>query len=247
MQDRESGYVPPYITIEHGLRHHRPEALELPFVTRYDPSGVQAEFEPGSRGRVLRNLLGVKRVGDINEAESQALLLAQAQATERYGDDQSFTAEDICDLHRLWLGPIYSWAGQYRSVNIGKSGFQFAHAPLIQGLMTALERGPLSELTPCRPSPDAQVAKALAVVHAELILIHPFRDGNGRVARLLALLMGLQAGLPPLDFSPLDGANKVKYIGSIHAAMARNYAPLSAIFEAVISQTWKQHVASSGL
>ena len=31
------------------------------------------------------------------------------------------------------------------------------------------------------------VAEALAVVHAELILIHPFREGNGRVARLLAL------------------------------------------------------------
>lgn len=69
--------------------------------TRYDPSGIQAEFEPGSRGRVLRNLLGIKRVGDINEAESQTLLLAQAQAIERYGDDQRFTAQDICDLHRL--------------------------------------------------------------------------------------------------------------------------------------------------
>ncbi len=214
-------------------------------VSRYDPSGVQAEFEPGSRGRVLRNLLGIKRVGDINEAESQALLLAQAQATEQYGDDQEFTAKDVCDLHRLWLGPIYPWAGEYRTVNIGKSGFQFAHAPLIQGLMAELERGALSEFTPCRPAADEQVAEALAIVHAELILIHPFRDGNGRVARLLALLMGLQAGLPPLDFSPLDGVKQVKYIGSIHAAMARNYAPLRAIFCAVISQTWKQHAASS--
>lgn len=99
--------------------------------TRYDPSGIQAEFEPGSRGRVLRSLLGIKRVGDINEAESQALLLAQAQAIERYGDDQRFTAKDICDLHRLWLAPVYVWAGEYRFINIGKSGFQFAHAPLI--------------------------------------------------------------------------------------------------------------------
>ena len=99
----------------------------------YDPSGVQAEFEPGARGRVLRNLLGIKRVGDINEAESQALLLAQA--TELYGDDQEFAVKDVCDLHRLWLGPIYPSAGEYRTVNMGKNGFQFAHAPLIQGLM----------------------------------------------------------------------------------------------------------------
>ncbi|HEY8907221.1 MAG TPA: Fic family protein [Rhodoferax sp.] len=213
--------------------------------TRYDATGVQSETEPGSRGRVLRNLLGIKRIGDMNEAESQALLLAQAQAVDLYSDDQRFAAQDICDLHRLWLAPIYVWAGEYRSVNIGKAGFQFAHAPLIQGLMAELERGVLSECTPCRPSTDASAARSLAMVHAELILIHPFRDGNGRVARLLALLMGLQAGLPPLDFSSIDGANKDAYILGIHAAMGRNYDPLIEMFERVISQTWAQHVASN--
>lgn len=212
---------------------------------RYDATGIQAQTEPGSRGRVLRNLLGIKRVGDINEAESQALLLAQAQAVDRYGDDQRFTAQDICDLHRLWLGPVYAWAGEYRTVNVGKAGFQFAHAPLIPGLMLELERGALAEFTPCRPSTDAAVARALAVAHAELILIHPFRDGNGRVARLLALLMGLQAGLPPIDFSPLDRMHKAHYIGSIHAAVARNYSPMIEIFGEVILQTWKRHAASS--
>jgi hypothetical protein len=36
------------------------------------------------------------------------------------------------------------------------------------------------------------------IVHAELVLIHPFRDGNGRCARLLSTLMGVHAGLPLL-------------------------------------------------
>jgi fido (protein-threonine AMPylation protein) len=36
-----------------------------------------------------------------------------------------------------------------------------------------------------------QNSTALAVVHAEFILIHPFREGNGRCGRLLAILMGL--------------------------------------------------------
>ena len=43
----------------------------------------------------------------------------------------------------------------------------------------------------------------LAVVHAELILVHPFRDGNGRLARLVSLLMARQAGVHSLDFSAL--------------------------------------------
>ena len=42
---------------------------------RYQATGIQAEFEPGSHRRVLRNLLGIKRVRDLKQAESQALLL----------------------------------------------------------------------------------------------------------------------------------------------------------------------------
>ena len=38
---------------------------------------------------------------------------------------------------------------------------------------------------------------------------------------------------------------KNAYIGGIHAAMGRDYAPLANMFEAVISQTWKRHAASS--
>lgn len=41
---------------------------------RYRAHGPQAEFEPGSGGRVLRNLLAIKRVHQIEQAESEALL-----------------------------------------------------------------------------------------------------------------------------------------------------------------------------
>ena len=211
---------------------------------RYQATGVEVEFEQGSRGRVLHNLLGIARVRDMNLAESQALEIAQDLALDRFDADHRFTAQDICDLHTLWLGPIYPWAGDYRSVDIGKGGFQFAHARLIPGLMAELERGALNKHTPCRAGDDAALALALAEVHAELILVHPFHEGNGRLARLLALLMALQAGLPPLDFSPMLGRGRLIYIGGIHAAMGRDYRPLAAVFEKIIVRS-KQRVAAN--
>jgi cell filamentation protein len=72
----------------------------------YAATGPQAEFEPGSRHGVLRNLLGITRVRDMNEAESQALVLAQEETLDRFGPEHRFTADDVCALHRLWLGPI---------------------------------------------------------------------------------------------------------------------------------------------
>ena len=212
--------------------------------TRYEAVGIQAEFEPGSRDRVLRNLLSITRVRDINLVESQALLLAQRQAVENYSEDHRFTGTDVCALHRLWLGPIYAWAGEYRTVNVSKGGLQFAHAPLIPDLMAELECGPLARNTPCLPSTDDALAVAMAEVHAELILVHPFREGNGRVSRLVALLMGLQAGLPPLDFSPLDGRGKERYFAGIRAALGRDYAPLADSFRRVIDRTWKRASSS---
>ena len=212
--------------------------------TRYQATGVEVEFESGSRGRVLLNRPGITRVRDINLAESQALEIAQVLALDRFDSDYGFTAQNDCNLHALWLGPIYPWAGEYRSVDIGKGGFQFAHARLIPGLMAELERGALKKHTPCRHADDAALALALAEVHAELILVHPFREGNGRLARLLALLMALQAGLPPLDFSPMLGRGRRIYIGGIHAAMGRDYRPLAAVFEKIIARS-KQHAAAN--
>ena len=79
---------------------------------RYQPRGIEAEFEPGSNGRVLRNELGIMRVRDMQLAESQALRLAQKSAINTFTEDQRFTADDVRSLHRLWLGPIYPWAGE---------------------------------------------------------------------------------------------------------------------------------------
>lgn len=213
--------------------------------SKYKAAGVEAEFEPGSRGRVLRNLLGITRVRDMQAAESEALEIAQEAAIDRFDSHHCFTAEDIRALHRLWLGPIYRWAGEYRSVNISKGGFQFAHVPQIPGLMNELERGPLHSATPCHGFDDPALVQALAEVHGELILIHPFREGNGRLSRLLSLLMALQAGLPPLDFSPLAGRGKRAYIGAIHSSLDRNYEPLAALFARVIVRS-RRRAASSG-
>ena len=66
---------------------------------------------------------------------------------------------------------------------------------------------------------------AIAIVQAELILIRPFREGNGRIARLLADVMALQANKPELGFSSWD-RNRDNYFLAIQAAMDRNYEPM---------------------
>jgi cell filamentation protein len=175
----------------------------------------------------------------MEEAETQALWVAQATALKQYGRHHRFTSADIRRLHRMWLGSIYPWAGNYRTLNIGKDGCQFAHAPLIPRLMAVFSKDVLRRHTPCGAIADVIAARSLAEVHAELILIHPFRDGNGRLARLVAVLMASQAGINPLRLSVLAGRGKRTYVQAIHAAMSRDYAPLETLFSAAIDGPWR--------
>ncbi len=204
---------------------------------RYSAQGAEAEFEPGSRGRVLRNLLDIRSVREVHRRESEALLAITHRMIDATAQDRRFTADDICLMHRSWLGGIYPWAGEYRQVNVAKGEFMFAAAAQVPKLMQAFEMQELAEHTPCRFTNAIDQSRALAVVHAELILIHPFRDGNGRCARLLSVLMGLQAGLPLLDFGGISGEEKRRYIGAVQAGMNRNYAPMATVFRKVIERT----------
>lgn len=212
---------------------------------RYEAAGPEAEFQPGSRGRVLRNRLGITSVRELERIESEALLATTQQIIDETTVDQPFTADDLRRMHRRWLGKIYEWAGEYRGVNIAKGEFMFAAAAQVPRLMQAFERGLLRQYTPCRFDSIDEQATALAIVHAELILIHPFREGNGRCARLLATLMGLQAGLPALDFGGIRGVKKRHYIAAIHAALSRDYEPMNQVFRGVIAQTLRSAARAS--
>ena|ERR1700691_3681320 len=121
----------------------------------------------------------------------------------------------------------------------------FAAAAQVPRLMQQLEQGPLSQYTPCKMNSAQEQATALAIVHAEFILIHPFREGNGRCGRLPATLMGLQAGLPALDFGGIRGAKRRSYIAAVHSAMDRNYAPMTEVFLEVIQRTLRSATRTS--
>jgi len=195
------------------------------------------DFEPGSHEQVLRNLLGIKDKETIEHAEETELVRVGLELMELYSKDYQFTALDIQQIHELWLAEIYPFAGRYRTVSMSKAGFPFAAPNLIDKLMTDLETKYLKQYTPCNFNGE-KLSEALGVVHVELIIIHPFREGNGRVARLLANLMAMQADYPALNFRSIDktetpnGFNK--YIEAIHHGFKGNYEPIKEIFSKVL-------------
>ncbi len=206
---------------------------------RYKASGVEFEHEPGSDGKVLKNLLGIKKQDDMDRVESVALKQAEDIFFRKLvRQDKRFTAKDVCNMHKVWLGKIYEWAGQYRGVDLSKRNFRFANARVIPQLMNDFENVCLVKHTPCVFDSRNRMIQALAEVHTELVLIHPFREGNGRLARVLSTLMALQASLPPLDFTLIEkGKKKRAYFRAVQAGMDKNYSPMEKIFAEIIGKT----------
>jgi len=67
----------------------------------------------------------------------------------------------------------------------------------------------------------------MAVAHAHFEAVHPFRDGNGRVGRLLLPLMLAAEGEIPLSLSPFIAERKADYYDALKQAQQKlNYAPL---------------------
>lgn len=205
-------------------------------MVKYETFGnIESEYEPGSNDKVLKNLLGITNKQEIEEQETLYLKKLESLAIHTYTEKHKFSCNDIKKMHSQWLVHIYSWAGKYRSVDLSKDSFVFAQVRFIDQLMAEYEKKFLGKYTPANQFKDIEaLADSLAKVHVEFILIHPFREGNGRLGRILSNLMVLQAGRNWLDFSLM---NYDEYIRAIHAGVDRNYKPMQKIFEQLMQQS----------
>lgn len=177
---------------------------------------------PNSQDEILPNKLGLTSLSDINLAEFEGFLKAEIMLSEALTTRTKFNVSYILKIHKLALSQLYSFAGKLRDVNISKGGFPFAAARFLGDNMQHFDIEILNKLPKIYTDKQELIAD-IARVHAELLLIHPFREGNGRTARILANLMSRKAGYGSLKFERIGGAEFENYILAIQAATDNEY------------------------
>jgi cell filamentation protein len=209
------------------MSYHRP--YETPDGQKHkDP----AFYEMGSS--VLENKLKITDPLKAAEEETIGFIRAQVAFTEKLSKRTRFNEKYIKDLHRTSLGHIYPFAGSYRTVNLSKAGHPFLPYIFIPRGMNYLEQEFLSKL-PTDYDNVEKLIEDIAIVHCELIHIHPFREGNGRTARIFSDLMANRAGYPTLDLNKFRKENYPDYVFALNKGDEKDYSSMIAIIARLFS------------
>ncbi|MGX5799647.1 mobile mystery protein B [Bradyrhizobium sp. Arg314] len=160
---------------------------------------------------------------DLNEAE-QANIDDAVALTDRRRDTGILTEGFVFELHKRMFGDVWSWAGSTRktdkNIGIDPGQVHLQLGGLLRDAQYWVEHGSFS--------PD-EIAVRL---HHGLVAIHPFPNGNGRHARLMADLLIALLGGEPFSWGGGTlrdiGTLRAEYIAALRAADNHDFAPLLA-------------------
>jgi Fic-DOC domain mobile mystery protein B len=161
---------------------------------------------------------------ELNEWERQNIVEAYAWAFERRNLRRfdPLTEPYVRELHRRMFDQTWKWAGLYRSTekNIGIAHYQVRDA---LGALLGDARYWLEYQT----FPPDEVAVRF---HHRLVWIHPFANGNGRHARIMADILVERHGRPAFTWGGASivhpGEFRSRYIQALRAADAGDIRPI---------------------
>lgn len=122
----------------------------------------------------LENKLGITNSPELAQAEER---ISKKKAVELFENGlldrlEPGTTASLKAIHKYLFEEIYDFAGELRTVNIAKGNFRFAPLMYLEAALSGIDKMPQSTF-------DEIVEK-----YVEMNVAHPFREGNGRSARI---------------------------------------------------------------
>jgi Fic family protein len=175
-------------------------------------------------GKPLKDHL--EAIGHADAFDYLQKLVHRAEITER----------DIRKLHKLFYHRVdEANAGHYRRQNIIVTGtdFVFPSPSELKALMAAF-----AEEIP-RVRTEKHPIEFAAHLHAQLVTIHPFVDGNGRAARLLMNLALLREGYPVTIIPPVL---RSEYLSAVRDSNTGKITPFVNLLSSMVYESQRDYL-----
>ncbi|MFO7799822.1 Fic/DOC family protein [Rhodohalobacter sp.] len=184
---------------------------------------------PKSEDEILPNKLGLTDPDKIAEEEYRGFLRAEIKFESDLDKVDSFDWNLISEIHKTALHHLYEFAGELRQVNMSKGGFTFPTAKFLPDIIQEFETEFLGDL-PKHVEGYEELIQYVSPIHAELLFIHPFREGNGRTARLFVDLIAAKFDFKKFSFGKITEKKMSEYIKAVQSAAEKNYQPMIELF-----------------
>jgi cell filamentation protein len=173
----------------------------------------------------------------VQRAEDLRLLEVYDDIVCNFDISTIFGFDVVSHWHYEIFKNIYPFAGELRTVEMSKGDddehwvwrIEFLRA--IPQLDEQIKRVVANEYSDVK-----SIAYDLSVMLSEFLFIHPFREGNGRISRLLSDVVLAKNGFPMVGLNLKKGDN---YIQRVHAGYETNYEPLAELLEQKIKEEIK--------
>jgi len=175
-------------------------------------------------GKPLKDHLEAK-----NDAEAFDLMVKLVHAKK------PISQEIIQQIHEIVTKGILEESGKYRTENVRIAGSKTT--PLSYSKIVKLMGEYISNIRELKLHP----IKKAAFIHHELVRMHPFLDGNGRVARLITNLYLMQMGHPPIV---LKKEEQRKYYQVLQKADGGDLSPLAAFIAKAVHEALMYYLSS---
>ncbi|MBQ7036036.1 MAG: Fic family protein [Clostridia bacterium] len=176
---------------------------------------------------VLKNKLNIRDNKLLKTAEEEITLIKQMELLKN-PIKGNFSKAHLMNIHKFIFEDIYSFAGKIRREQISKADTMFYPPNLIDRELDKVF-AKIKEKNMLRETDEEKVFDNLAYVMAELNVIHPFREGNGRSIREFIRLMAKRMGYD-LNWGNVDKEELLEAL----IMSVNNYKVLIRVFEACV-------------
>jgi Fic-DOC domain mobile mystery protein B len=189
-------------------------------ITGPDSTGT-TPLDPGETAGLIPAHITTQQ--QLNEWELANILEGERWAFGRKHKDL-LSIQFVRTLHKRMFGNTWRWAGTFRNteknIGVAPENIQPEFMKLCKDVKAQLEHK------------SHALEEIAARFHHRLVSIHPFANGNGRLARTMTDLLLVQNGAERFTWGAGDlvpeGSARQRYLDALRAADARNYEPLFA-------------------
>ena len=170
----------------------------------------------------------------IQKQEDLKLLELYSYLVDHFDISRAFGFNTVKKWHKEVFGTIYPFAGELRTVEMSKGDEGEAWTWRLEFLNGIPELNELIKTVSGKQYKDIdEITEDLAQLISDFLFIHPFREGNGRISRLLCDIVLAKNGLPMIGLKLKKGDN---YIQRVHAGYDCDYTPMQALLKMKIEE-----------